>query len=474
MSVVIAAKFPWPQKNPLNIDDKPFVVLLSDTRLTITCGKTSKPGVVDVPKEFRLAKNLTVAYTSLNLSVITDVLFKKGTEPSSNEITTVASFRDIRRLGELLKAAHEKNGGFSEVIAVFWDPISKTPKLFELMPNSYKPKELDGTVGIGSQEVLDKFGGLCLEDLFYHLKVFNSNGFNKDLGSVYSRLLTNYFYHAIKESTDKTVGLPIQSTKITETAMNPYHLKILKKNAKEFVELTADKTKLVLPKHVVRTSPYVGGSRHAIEILKNKYCESPKFQEDELSIVLKNQSNFALKFKGLIVDNFFYLAEDGTPFTHDKIYIGDIEDKKKIAVLSGNNNGLKWQAQKISNNANCKELILDLELIHEKQRNFTVDIWAIDKKNQTLLQELINGSEYKKGIDILNFINSDKTDPIILLLLWNLTLESYANLEKAMSSDKDTKTRKNLNTPNKSQVKIGRNESCPCGSGKKYKRCCGK
>ncbi|MGO0943445.1 SEC-C metal-binding domain-containing protein, partial [Clostridioides difficile] len=24
------------------------------------------------------------------------------------------------------------------------------------------------------------------------------------------------------------------------------------------------------------------------------------------------------------------------------------------------------------------------------------------------------------------------------------------------------------------EAKIGRNDSCPCGSGKKYKKCCGK
>ncbi len=32
-----------------------------------------------------------------------------------------------------------------------------------------------------------------------------------------------------------------------------------------------------------------------------------------------------------------------------------------------------------------------------------------------------------------------------------------------------------LNPPEaaKAQVKSGRNEPCPCGSGKKYKRCCG-
>ena len=27
--------------------------------------------------------------------------------------------------------------------------------------------------------------------------------------------------------------------------------------------------------------------------------------------------------------------------------------------------------------------------------------------------------------------------------------------------------------PMRASIKIGRNELCPCGSGKKYKRCCG-
>ena len=28
-------------------------------------------------------------------------------------------------------------------------------------------------------------------------------------------------------------------------------------------------------------------------------------------------------------------------------------------------------------------------------------------------------------------------------------------------------------TPQRGAAKVGRNEPCPCGSGKKYKRCCG-
>ncbi|HHL2060062.1 TPA: SEC-C metal-binding domain-containing protein, partial [Clostridium perfringens] len=33
---------------------------------------------------------------------------------------------------------------------------------------------------------------------------------------------------------------------------------------------------------------------------------------------------------------------------------------------------------------------------------------------------------------------------------------------------RDSKTVRN------EEVKVGRNEPCPCGSGKKYKKCCGK
>jgi len=31
-----------------------------------------------------------------------------------------------------------------------------------------------------------------------------------------------------------------------------------------------------------------------------------------------------------------------------------------------------------------------------------------------------------------------------------------------------------IKVPVKNDLKIGRNDSCPCGSGKKYKKCCGK
>ncbi len=46
--------------------------------------------------------------------------------------------------------------------------------------------------------------------------------------------------------------------------------------------------------------------------------------------------------------------------------------------------------------------------------------------------------------------------------------EDLADLEKLGGGTRQTKS------PNRSEPRIGRNEPCPCGSGKKYKKCCGR
>jgi len=48
--------------------------------------------------------------------------------------------------------------------------------------------------------------------------------------------------------------------------------------------------------------------------------------------------------------------------------------------------------------------------------------------------------------------------------------ETYNNLKKFL----ETGNYKYINPPIKEDVKIGRNDPCICGSGKKYKKCCGK
>jgi preprotein translocase subunit SecA len=50
-----------------------------------------------------------------------------------------------------------------------------------------------------------------------------------------------------------------------------------------------------------------------------------------------------------------------------------------------------------------------------------------------------------------------------------------ASLEDTAIKSLDGTTPKKENTPIvNSEPKVGRNDPCPCGSGKKYKNCCGK
>ena len=47
------------------------------------------------------------------------------------------------------------------------------------------------------------------------------------------------------------------------------------------------------------------------------------------------------------------------------------------------------------------------------------------------------------------------------------------NLNIVVSSEEEEKNSKELFVKEKSEKKVGRNEKCPCGSGKKFKHCHG-
>jgi len=70
-------------------------------------------------------------------------------------------------------------------------------------------------------------------------------------------------------------------------------------------------------------------------------------------------------------------------------------------------------------------------------------------------------------------INSTNAEVSVLLLkaeiTQNLERKENKNLRTNESSDKVSKKQ-----PKKKEAKVGRNDPCPCGSGKKYKQCCGK
>ena len=71
-----------------------------------------------------------------------------------------------------------------------------------------------------------------------------------------------------------------------------------------------------------------------------------------------------------------------------------------------------------------------------------------------------------------NFLNKINNDIAVLLLKSEIRMnvEPKQTLKGTESSGKD----KLVNKPKKNSNKIKRNDLCPCGSGKKYKQCCGK
>ena len=54
---------------------------------------------------------------------------------------------------------------------------------------------------------------------------------------------------------------------------------------------------------------------------------------------------------------------------------------------------------------------------------------------------------------------------------WNYTVELERNKPEDIT---DLEILLNWPKPVEVEKKVGRNEPCPCGSGKKYKKCCGK
>lgn len=61
-----------------------------------------------------------------------------------------------------------------------------------------------------------------------------------------------------------------------------------------------------------------------------------------------------------------------------------------------------------------------------------------------------------------------------LTLYKNYNEETLKEAEAIQYSHLTTKERKATIVPVRNYPKISRNKPCPCGSGKKYKKCCGK
>ncbi|MEK6893052.1 MAG: SEC-C metal-binding domain-containing protein [Nanoarchaeota archaeon] len=107
--------------------------------------------------------------------------------------------------------------------------------------------------------------------------------------------------------------------------------------------------------------------------------------------------------------------------------------------------------------------------------NAIIDFYLKNNENKPANWSFSLTYDYSKGsIFDLEGIDEKQAKEIIDLLVMNMQIpfkQRHYEIKRffyAHISNKISKYYKN----NKSQVKIGRNEPCPCGSGKKYKKCC--
>lgn len=135
----------------------------------------------------------------------------------------------------------------------------------------------------------------------------------------------------------------------------------------------------------------------------------------------------------------------------------DIEKRIYTNILSGNN-------KKVS--GSVKELALSYNVSVVSFMGF-LDSVNSSLKNPLNLEELNEDSEIVLDIDYeilyANMVASG-TDFLYELPEWEAILP-VEKMDEIRSSHKSTIKR---------NVKMGRNDPCPCGSGLKYKNCCGK
>ena len=107
----------------------------------------------------------------------------------------------------------------------------------------------------------------------------------------------------------------------------------------------------------------------------------------------------------------------------------------------------------------------------------TKELWQILSEDSASRQDNLQWMIDQTGAD-------PKIMPLIAKLYENCRMNTrcvssrgYTRSEMSLSSDAVTTTRENLDLEFDMEIpkiRIGRNDPCPCGSGKKYKKCCGR
>ena len=235
-------------------------------------------------------------------------------------------------------------------------------------------------------------------------------------------------------------------------------------------------------KHVLQYDDVMNKQREIIYEQRGRVLEGENLQEQIQTMIMS-----------IISDGYdIYVTDQGFDLNAYKDYLyhmfmpngsldlTNLENMKKEEVI----NAVYTIAKKIYDE---KENMVESERMREIERvillqavdSYWIDhIDAMDQLRQGIGLRAIGQQDpvvaYKlEGFDMFdNMTKAIQEDTI--RYLYNFTIEEPIQRKQLIDVEKISSNADEGNRPIKKNEEIGRNDECPCGSGKKYKKCCGR
>ena len=236
-------------------------------------------------------------------------------------------------------------------------------------------------------------------------------------------------------------------------------------------------------KHLLQYDNVMNEHREIIYRKRNEILDQESIHENVLDMIKKYVYNLILNYLNNTEENKYeklldYLNKD--LLKNKKIKLKDIENKEINEISDLVFENINYEYEKKINE-------LPWDLVNEFEK--AISLRVID---QNWMNHINNMEHLKEGVGLRGYANEDPLQVYIKegynifdnlmnkiseeTVQYLLKAEVRQNTERKVVAKPMTNNKSESSTINKikKKEKIGRNDPCPCGSGKKYKQCCGK
>ena len=236
-------------------------------------------------------------------------------------------------------------------------------------------------------------------------------------------------------------------------------------------------------KHLLQYDNVMNEHREIIYRKRNEILDQESIHENVLDMIKKYIYNLILNYLNNTEENKYeklldYLNKD--LLKNKKIKLKDIENKEINEISDLVFENINYEYEKKINE-------LPWDLVNEFEK--AISLRVID---QNWMNHINNMEHLKEGVGLRGYANEDPLQVYIKegynifdnlmnkiseeTVQYLLKAEVRQNTERKVVAKPMTNNKSESSTINKikKKEKIGRNDPCPCGSGKKYKQCCGK